>query len=153
MFESKIKLFKKVYKFLIKANGVYRKIYMHMQELKFFFNGKVMLRHAIIKFIFGPQQIFFQIFTKNSYAPDTHTTIGILIRIRENIREHGGKYIYRLAEDKEFSDMDILRTKKQSNYFKRPYSLESFRNTMVYRKLIKPKHLETKELKLIKLKK
>ena len=74
-----------------------------MKKLKFYFQGQILLRHCILKFIFSQQQIFFQLFTKNSHSPDTHTTVGTLIRVRENIREHGGKYVYRLAEEKEFS--------------------------------------------------
>ena len=88
-----------------------------MKKLKFYFQGQILLRHCILKFVFTKQQIFFQLFTRSSHFPDTHTTVGTLIRIRENIREHGGKYVYRLAEEKEFSAKEILRDKKYVDYF------------------------------------
>ena len=127
-------------------------MFMHMKTLKFYFQGQVLLRHCILKFIFTSQQIFFQLFTKNAYAPDTHTTVGTLIRVRENIREHGGKYVYRLAEEKEFSAKEILRDKKYVDYFRRTYDSENIRNMIVKQKLIQPKVMETKELKLRKAK-
>ena len=152
LFKIKKKIFIKIFKFLIKYNGIYRKIFMHMKTLKFYFKGHVLLRHCILKFIFTSQQIFFQLFTKNSYSPDTHTTVGTLIRVRENIREHGGKYVYRLAEEKEFSAKEILRDKKYIDYFRRTYDSENIRNMIVKKKLIQPKVMETKELKLRKAK-
>jgi hypothetical protein len=107
----------------------------------------------MLKFIFGPQQIFFQLFMRNTNRPDTHTTVGALIRIRENIKEHNGKYVYRWDELGELEERERRRDKKRMFYYTKKKSYENFRNLIVFKKLIHPKLGESDETKLQKVKK
>lgn len=148
MYRRQGKVLKKLYKFFMLYNGLYRKTFYYMRSLRIFFYGQLMKRHCVLKFIFGPQQIFFQIFTRNAFAPDTHTTVGMLIRIRENIRDHGGKYVFRNVETIEGAAIERHKDKKHMVYFRRPSGLENIRYVIVKKNLIKPILRERKEEKI-----
>jgi hypothetical protein len=77
----------------------------------------------------------------------------MLLRIRENIREHGGKYVYRREDTEENIKKEKLRDKKGPDYFYSSKYFDNPRRIFIKRKILKPKLSETSEMKLRKAKK
>ena len=153
LFKNKNLILQRFFKFLVFYNGIYRKSFSHLRKLRIYFAYKPLIKHGLIKFIFGPQQVFFQLFTKNGNLPDTHTTVGTLLRIRENIREHKGEYVYRFDETQEVAAHEFRRDKKRRFWFVKRIGSDNFRNLIISKGLIKTKLVENKEQKLQRVKK
>lgn len=152
-FERKEKLLKKLFFFLLKYNGLYNKKFLLNFKINFFFKERIYFQHPVLSFIFTSQQIFFQIFTETASKPDTHATVGTLIKIRENIREHSGVYVYREDESEELEKKYKLYDKKPKNYFVKSGRVDNFRELLVSKKLVKPQIMITKAAKLLQAKK
>lgn len=147
-----------LYKYIHILHGIYNKTLLYLTKWEKFYGNMPQKKFAALKFIFGPQQIFFQLFIKNSYEPSTHTTVGAIVRIRENLVAHGS-YKPVMAQTTEERKLEKLRTKKNLLWYKETYTSDSFLHICGYKKKIEvPKINEQKQntikiKKLIKLKK
>lgn len=142
---------KKLYKYVYSLHGIYNKTLIHLLKKKKLYENNFKKKFAALRFIFGPQQVFFQLFTKNSYMPDTHTTVGSIIRIRENIANHGS-YKHIIDQTTEERNAEKLRTKKSSFWYKETYKVDSFLDICGYQKTIEVPKINEKKKKLMQVK-
>ena len=139
------KLFKKkLICYLNNLFGLYYKKLEKTKKLKFLFLDKQFIKHAVLKFFFSEQQIFFQLFINNDSEQSTHTTVGTLIRIREDIIIHRdvlatGKQLVRLKEKE-------LKIRKRFKNFEKQTLKDIFDTTMKVKIL-------PKKIKIVKKKK
>lgn len=153
LYKHKKKLFKKFYNFILQYNGLYKIQFLNLIKLRIFFIDTSYRRHCVLKFIFTSQQIFFQLYTKNPAMPDTHTTVGSLIRVRENVREHGGEYVYRWNDTSEAIARERARDKKWISFFRFKSYYDNVRRVYVKKALMHTSLKESKEQQLLKAKK
>lgn len=140
-----------IYKYIYTLHGIYNKNWVYLETRKKFYKNTKKKKFAALKFIFGPQQIFFQLFIKNSYAPSTHTTVGAIIRIRENLATHGS-YKQIINQTTEERKLEKLRTKKNLLWHKEKYNSDSFLDICGYKKIIEVPKINEENSKKIKTK-
>ena len=74
-------------------------------------------KFSIITYQFTKQQLLFQVFKNTTVKPLTHTTVGALVRIKENYRVNAGSYIYRINELPENHSKLFWQDRKPQKYF------------------------------------
>jgi len=153
LYKNKKKKLLQLLNFLMWYNGLYRTRFLLISRLKYLYKDEVLKRHCLVHFLFGPQQIFFQLFVENIETLATHSSVGALVRIRENIREHGGRYVYRFDETAEIDLRERNRDKKRTFYYYPRKGYDNFRNTFANKNLIHPELTESKEQLLRRAKK
>jgi len=139
------KLFKKkIICYLDNLFGLYSKKLEKTKKLEFLFLDEKLNKHAILKFFFSKQQIFFQLFVNNDFEQSTHTTVGTLVRIREDILLHNDTTI-------SIKQLEKLKD-KELKIRQRPKNFEDQTLKDIFDKTLKVK-IPEKKIKTVKKKK